>query len=204
MLRTFVANQKQTIMKENQSRFGWEPWANFEAADANGEVWQYENKPDYDPDLMEWLPCDDENAAIVGSISRAIYASASATLIARYPETTVVDQLNDIHYLPGGGANFCLTVTDGTTEHVAAVDLFEFLMWAQADGLIDSYSAEDAHEEVVILPVPDEQQSSRATAQVKRLYVWLQQMPLATFTRAINERPAMWTAFDENMEPINA
>lgn len=118
--------------------------------------------------------------------------------------TTVVDQLNDIHYTPGGGANFRLTVTDGNTEHTAAVDLFEFLIWAQADGLIDGYSAEEPHKESVILPVPDEEQSHRATAQVKRLYVWLQQLPLATFTRALNERPAMWSSFDENMEPINA
>lgn len=118
------------------------------------------------------------------------------------PSATVVDQLNDIHYLPGGAANFRLKVTDGTTEHVAAVDLFGFLMWAQADGIIDSYSAENVGEEVVILPVPDDEQSHRATAQVKRLYVWLQQMPLATFTRALNERPAMWTVFDENMEII--
>lgn len=116
---------------------------------------------------------------------------------------TVVDQLNDIHYTPGGGANFRLTVSVGTTEHTAAVDLFEFLMWAQADGLIDSYSAEEPHKESVILPVPDEQQNHRATAQVKRLYVWLQQLPLTTFTRALNERPAMWSSFDQNMEPIN-
>lgn len=186
-------------MKENKSRFGWQDWANFETIDADGDVEQFE----FEPTIIEgqWFVKSGASVSL-GTVENDF---GIFSILRRYePEATVVDQLNDIHYLPGGGANFRLTVTDGTTEQTAAVDLFEFLIWAQAGGLIDSYSAENVGEEVVILPVPDEEQSHRATAQVKRLYTWLQQLPLATFTRALNERPAMWTAFDENMEPINA
>lgn len=186
-------------MKENKSRFGWQDWARFETIHPDGDVEQFE----FEPTIVEGQWFVKSGASVtLGTVGNdfGVY-----NILRRYePEpTTVVDQLNDIHYTPGGGANFRLTVSDGTTEHTAAVDLFEFLTWAQADGLIEGYSAEEPHEEVIILPVPDEQQNHRATAQVKRLYVWLQQLPLATFTRALNERPAMWSSFDQNMEPIN-
>lgn len=191
-------------MKENQcySLNGWYSWAKYEGIDSDGMIYQFEKKPYlsngvngscYNPETGSKLMYTGQCTNVSGPV-----------LIERYTgQTTVVDQLNDIHYTAGGGANFRLTVSDGTTEHTAAVDLFEFLIWAQADGLIDSYSAEDVGQEVVILPVPDEQQNHRATAQVKRLYVWLQQLPLSTFTRALNERSAMWSSFDQNMEPIN-
>jgi len=191
-------------MKQNEcySLNGWYNWARFEGVDADGAIYQFEEAPQQAIGVQGVYYRENPG-------TRLIYTGKSTTpgpiLTARYTETTtVVDQLNDIRYLPGGGANFRLTVTDGTTEQTAAVDLFEFLIWAQADGIIDSYSAENVGEEVVILPVPDEDRSHRATAQIKRLYAWLQQLPLATFVRALNERPAMWTAFDENMEPINA
>lgn len=193
-------------MKENKSHssIGWYSWAKFEGIDIDGAIYQFEEKPNLSSSGARWLRKPGTMVRFVGKC----FTCDKPTLFYRYePETqhkTVVDQLNDIHYTPGGGANFRLTVSDGTTEHTAAVDLFEFLIWAQADGLIDSYSAENVGEEVVILPIPDEQQNHRATAQVKRLYVWLQQLPLSTFTRALNQCPAMWSSFDQNMEPINA
>lgn len=118
--------------------------------------------------------------------------------------TKVVDYCKAITYHQGGKVDFRLTVTQNDTELTAVVDLFDFLTWALRDGIIDSYSAEDAHEEVVILPVPDGIESPRSTAWVRRLYAWLESLPLSTFERALNEWPTIWIAFDQNMEPINA